>query len=139
MPVRDIAQTNVVTAAPETQITDVVAQMAAENVGSVVVLDEDTMVGLLTDRSIALALRETPDASELVAGDVMTEDVLTAHPDDDVLDVLERMDAEGVRRMPVVEPDGSLFGIVALDDVLVMLATELGHVSDLIKKQSPRF
>jgi len=138
MSVNDVVVTEVITADSNTAIADVAARMKSENVGSVLVLDESDLVGILTDRDVALSLADDPDATDRTAGDVMTEDPVTVAPGASVFELLERMDAAGVRRMPVVEDD-SVVGIVALDDVLGLLAAEFEDAMDVVDRQSPAF
>ena len=139
MSVQQIVQSNVVTADRDTPIEHVAATMGTENVGSVVIVDEHTPVGLVTDRMVALALADDPDLSGATAGDLMSDDLVTAGPAVGVFDLVRTMSEEGIRRMPVVAEDGSLAGIVTLDDVLVLLAEELQFLADVVETQSPRF
>ena len=138
MAISEIERTDVVTAEPDAGVTDLVATMADESVGSVIITENDEVRGIVTDREIALALRDSPDVPELSASDVMTEDPVTASEDTGVFELIGLMDDEGIRRVPIVE-DGTLSGIVTLDDIIVLLSTEFGNVGDVIEKQSPRF
>lgn len=136
--VDDIVATDVVTAERDTPIATVVAMLAEEDVGSVVVVDDDSPVGILTDRQIALALEDTPDLSDETAEDLISDELVTATTDNTVFEALEQMRDEGVRRLPIVDDDGTLEGILTLDDVLVVFGTELSNATDIIKEQSPR-
>ncbi|WP_440007267.1 CBS domain-containing protein [Halomicrococcus sp. SG-WS-1] len=138
MPVSDIAVTEVVTADRNTAVTAIAARMQEANVGSVLVLEESDLVGIVTDREIALSLADDPDATDRTAGEVMTEDPVTVPSDASVTELVRRMEDAGVRRMPVVD-DGDLTGIVTLDDVLVLLTGEFDDVVEVVKRQSPRF
>lgn len=139
MSISQIAQSSVVTADRNTPIQNVAATMDTQNVGSVVVVEEDKPVGLVTDRMIALALAEDPDATALTAGDLMADDLVTVGPETGVFDLVRTMSEEGIRRIPVVNDAGSLEGIVTLDDVLTLLAEELAFLADVVETQSPRF
>lgn len=138
MSVKDIARPNVVTAAPDTPVRDIAGVLGTENVGCVVIVEEARPVGLLTDRTIALAVGREEDAGSLVARDLMGDDLVTVNSGTDVLELVETMEAEGVRRVPVVDDAGNLDGVVSLDDVLVHLGREFAAVAELIGKQSPR-
>ncbi|WP_433626793.1 CBS domain-containing protein [Halomicrococcus sp. NG-SE-24] len=138
MPVSDIAVTEVVTADRNTAVTAIAARMEEANVGSVLVLEESDLVGIVTDREIALSLADDPDATDRTADEVMTEDPVTVPSDASVTELVRRMEDAGVRRMPVVD-DGDLTGIVTLDDVLVLLTGEFDDVVEVVKRQSPRF
>lgn len=136
--VGDVARTDVVTAAPDTPIETVVSLMAEEGVGSVVVVEDDTPVGILTDREIALSLSETPDVAGEPADFLVGDDLLTGPSDMSVLEALNRMGDAGVRRLPIVDEEGRLQGIVTIDDVLVMLGEEFADVTRVVQRQSPR-
>ncbi|MFB6270760.1 MAG: CBS domain-containing protein [Halobacterium sp.] len=122
---------------PEDAFLDQVAEtMHSEDVGSVVVTGDDTdMAGIVTDRDLALALREDIDHTETTAGDVMTEDPVTAEAGAEIFDVLETMDDAGVRRVPLVDDAGDVVRLVSLDDALVLLGEEMADVADLIETQ----
>lgn len=115
-------------------------RMEARNVGSLVVLDrEESPIGILTDRDLALrvvARGRNPD--EVLVDDVMTPFPDTVQCDTPIENVLELMRVHGVRRLPVVESDEQLIGIVSLDDILLLLAQEFAQVRQLLEKSSPR-
>lgn len=137
--VEDIIQTDVVKVDGETPIATVVAKMESEDVGAVVVVDdEDTPAGILTDRKLALAIQEHPDIGEKKAGDIISGDMITGEVNMNVFDAISQMNDATIRRLPIVDDDGSLAGIVTLDDVLVLLATEFESAAEIIKDQSPR-
>lgn len=131
-------QTDVATVERSTPVATVVAQMAEEDVGSVVVVEDDAPVGIITDRSIALGLETDPDIADRTAEDIHTGDTVTGDTDLSVFDALRRLEEEQIRRLPIVDDDGALAGIVTLDDILVLLGTELGNAVSIIEAQSPR-
>lgn len=135
MTLSEIATTDVVTASPDTEITELLSMMDEQEVGSVVVADGDEPHGIVTDRMIAMSFREGGDIEGTTASDVMTEDMVTAEEEDTHFDVLERMSEEGIRRIPIVT-DGSLTGILTLDDLVMVTAAELSRVSDVIETQT---
>jgi len=108
------------------------ARLMRENhVGCLVVVDEvggrRIVVGVLTDRDIVTAVVASDlDPSTLNVEDVMTTDLVTAREDDSLIDLMHTMRGKGVRRIPVVGAAGELIGVVTLDDVLDILAQELG-------------
>lgn len=105
--------------------------MRTHHVGSLVVVEERSpkeriVVGMITDRDIAtgvVALDRDPRAFRV--GEVMSPDIVTVREQDSVLDVLAMMRHKKVRRMPVVGARGELIGIVALDDVLAIVAEQM--------------
>lgn len=139
MSISQIVQTEVVTADRQTTVAEIAATMATENVGSVVIVEEDTPVGMVTDRSIALAVADDPDIATTTAAEIMTDDLVTVSDDRGVFDLVRTMSEEGIRRMPVIDSSGGLAGIVTLDDILTLLAEEVQFLADVVDSQSPRF
>lgn len=137
--IEDIVQTDVVTAERDTPIPTVVAEMAEKDVGSVVVVEDNSPIGIITDRTIALALESNPDISDQTAEDIVAENLVTGTMEMSVFDALRRLEEEDIRRLPIVDDDGELQGIVTLDDILVLLGTELENATAIIQSQSPRY
>ena len=139
MTVADLMREDVVTASRETPINEVATAMRDETVGSVVVVDDDVPVGLVTDRDVAVRIAaDRLDAGEMPAENMMTEDPVTVDVDTGVFELCATMGEEGVRRMPVVD-DGHLAGIVTLDDLSVLLTDELGNLAGVIEAESPPY
>jgi CBS domain-containing protein len=105
--------------------------MRTHHVGSLVVVEERApreriAVGVITDRDLAtavVALERDPHAFRV--GDIMSTDVVTAREQDSVLDVLAAMRRRKIRRVPITGPRGELVGLVALDDVLSLVAEQM--------------
>lgn len=98
------------------RISDAARLMADEDVGALPVLDGAKVIGMVTDRDIAVrAVAEGLPAEALVRR-IMSKDVISCSPDDDLEDVLEIMSNEQVRRLPVCE-SGRLVGIAAIADI----------------------
>ena len=139
MTVATLARTDVVTADPAATISELAFTMANERVGSVVVTEGDSVVGIVTDRDIALDVLGTgADPEAYTARDVMTPDPLTVEADAGVMETVRAMCDGAVRRVPVVE-DGRLVGIVTLDDFLVLLAGELSNLAGVVEAESPPY
>lgn len=136
--VGEILETDVVTAEPDTPIATVIAQMAEKNVGSVVIVEEDSPVGIVTDRRIVLALESNPEVADRRAEELLEGEFVTGSTEMSVLDVLDRLSGAGIRRLPIVDEEGALAGIVTLDDVLLLFSEELRNVADVVRSQSPR-
>jgi CBS domain-containing protein len=108
--------------------------MRRQHVGDLIVVDTDgggsVPVGILTDRDIVMAVVAPGlDPASLLAGDVMSDDLLTAGESDDVYETIEHMRLRGIRRVPVVDAKGNLSGIVSADDLLEFLAEEMSELS----------
>ena len=136
--VNEIITEDVVTAERDTPVRTVVAQMAEHGVGSVVVVEEDRPIGIITDRKVALALEELPDIAQRTAEELLHGDVFTADPSMSIFDAIQVMSDEGIRRLPIVDDNGALRGIVTLDDALVLLGGVVSEVADTVQSQSPQ-
>ena len=126
-----------VTIAPGDHLAEAAALMRDERVGYLVVVDSTTErrvpLGVITDRDLVVkVMAQGTDGFNLRLGDVMTPKPVVASEDDDVPATLERMRALGVRRMPIVGPDGGLQGVLSLDDVIDHLARQLSAVAGSI-------
>jgi signal-transduction protein with cAMP-binding, CBS, and nucleotidyltransferase domain len=114
----------------DTPLVGAAQLMRSQHVGSLVVVDETSqgrlVCGILTDRDIVTAVVAAEiDPATLTVEDVMTTDVVTAPETDSVMDLVRAMRRRGVRRLPVTTPQRVLVGLVALDDVLSLLAEQL--------------
>ena len=138
--IKSIVREQVVTASPETSLADLTQLMNDEDVGSVVVLEDDGPAGIVTDRDVALeAVAEGKDPSSVTAGDVMSEDLVTVDADSGIFDVLRTMEEEHVRRIPATDADGNLAGIVTFDDFVVLLGREMKLLSDVVEAEIPPY
>jgi CBS domain-containing protein len=115
-------------------------RMATRCVGTLVILDrEKRPVGILTDRDLAVrVLAEGLNPDTTPVADVMTLHPTTVNENTSIEDVLALMRAKSVRRLPVVERQGRLVGLVSVDDVLAQLAEEFRHLGKLLEKSSPK-
>jgi CBS domain-containing protein len=139
MPVEDLARSDAVTAAPDTPVSDLAATMDEENVGSVVITNGATPVGIVTDRDLTVRiLGKRADPSGETAKDVMTDDLCTAPPDAGFYEVATLMADHGIRRLPICEGD-SLVGIITADDITELLGDEQQHLGDIIRGQRPEY
>jgi CBS domain-containing protein len=138
--VEDVVSTDLVTATRDTPLATVAAMMNENDVGCVIVVedDEETPIGVLTDRKIALAVESEPEIGKRTAEELVSSDLLTGRTDMTVFEALDKLKQAGVRRLPIVDEAGTLTGIVTLDDLLVLLGTNLGDAADIIAAQTTR-
>lgn len=125
----------VVIADPDETIREVARRMRAMHVGAVVIADSQSRpVGMLTDRDIVVgAVAEAPEkVATLVAGDVMSRNVITVRANEDLDVALRKMQKHGIRRLPVLGTDGRLEGVLTLDDILEVMSTELTGLINLV-------
>lgn len=138
MPVGDLGPENVVTAQPDDSLREVSGRLESENVGAIVVTEDDEPVGMVTDRDVALAVGEGDVASQPVE-EVMTEDLATIQADEEAMELSRTIDDAGVRRLPIVDEQENLTGIVTLDDLVATIGEQLDNVADTIEAQSPDY
>lgn len=129
----------VVAVSPDTPALDVAKVMREKNVGSVVVVTgENRPVGILTDRDLAVrVMAQEKNPGEVRTGDILTRDVVTFQDSMGVYEAIQKMTAEGIRRMPIVDDGGRLIGIVTMDDIIRILGEEMAAIAKNIEKQSP--
>jgi CBS domain-containing protein len=126
------------TAGYDETVLEAARRMRDRQVGTVIVVDDLRPVGMVTDRDLTvrvLAAGLDPQATRL--SEVMTPSPTTIREDDSIETALGYMRAGRFRRLPVVGRDGRLLGIVALDDVLELVAEELADIGQLLKREAP--
>ena len=134
----------VVTIAERSMPVDEAAQlMRRDHVGCLVVVDETpggrVPAGLVTDRDIVTAVvAKGVDPRTLRVEDVMSAPPFTAREDESTLDLLRTMRGKGVRRLPVVNAQGVLVGLVTLDDLLGILAEQMRAVAFAVEAEQSR-
>lgn len=116
MKVQDIMTSSVSSVQPTDSIGNAAQAMADYDVGALPVLDGHKLVGIVTDRDIAIRAVAAGIDAEKPVRLVMTEEVTTCSADTDVADALELMSNEQVRRLPVCNEKHEVVGIVALAD-----------------------
>ncbi|MDW7773545.1 MAG: CBS domain-containing protein [Desulfobulbaceae bacterium] len=120
----------VVIAEKTSSILEVAQLMREYHVGDVIVVEqrdeEKVPVGIITDRDIVVeVIAQGVDLDAVTAGDVMSYELLLAGEKDGIWQTLLQMSTKGVRRVPVVNDQGGLVGILAVDDMMELLAEEL--------------
>jgi CBS domain-containing protein len=139
MAIGSVCVREVAVAARNTTIKEAARLMRQFHVGDLVVVDgtgRPYPIGMVTDRDIVLAVVAPGlDAEVFTVGDLLTRDLVTCREDQGVFEVIQLMRVHGVRRMPVVDDDGILVGIVSVDDLIELLAEELGELGKLIARE----
>ena len=101
-----------------TPVVEAAKIMKAEDVGSVPVVEGDRLVGMLTDRDMVVrVVAEGRDPQSTTPGDIASRDLVTVDPDQSLDEAARLMAQHQVRRLPVVEEDGRLVGILSQGDV----------------------
>jgi CBS domain-containing protein len=131
---------DVVTVAPDTSVVDACKLMREHHVGAVVIVDDvaggKRPQGLLTDRDVAVEVVAVGVApATLKVSEVVQRPLATIRADAGYAETVRLMAVNGVRRMPVVDGDGALVGIITVDDILRQLAAPLVALSDLVARE----
>lgn len=127
MKVIDMAVHNVATIPAEKTITECARQMRSEHVGSLVIVDDNQRpVGMITDRDIAIQVVALGlDPNTTLVSDVMTTPVVTAKYNESMVVALARMREFGIRRLPIVNDDGELVGVISNSNLVEELSSLL--------------
>lgn len=142
MNISELMSKNPCTVSPDTPVSEAARLMKEEDVGMVPVIERvggaetrGRLVGVITDRDIAIRTVAEGRASDSPVRDVMSSGVRTATPSDSVESVMELMGREQVRRIPIVDERGSLVGVVAQAD-LARKAKNEGRVERTVEEIS---
>jgi CBS domain-containing protein len=130
--VRDVMSEDLTSVEPGTSVTDAAKQMRESDIGAILVIEDEELRGLLTDRDIVVkVVAEGRDPDDVEVGDVASDELQTLEPDASLDDALRTMREGKVRRLPVVE-DGKPVGIVSLGDVAAEREPDsaLGEISE---------
>jgi len=120
----------VVTASAQMAVDQAARAMRSKNVGALVVVNAGRPVGMLTDRDVAVeVVAKGMDPDTVRVGDVMRKRPMTIREDLGILDAAKAFAKTGVRRLPVVTKNGVLVGVIAVDDLIMLLGNEMGHVA----------
>ena len=140
MPIGEICIREVIICNRTTSALEAARLMRRYHMGDLVIVDDlagkRIPVGLITDRDIVISvIAAQVDPATVTAGDLISRELVLVREDQGVFETIEHMRAHGVRRMPVVDQQGALVGIIAVDDLTELLAEELSQLSKLVSKE----
>lgn len=124
---------------PEESVQVAAARMHDRKVGTLVVLNSDRVpVGIVTDRDLTVrVLAEGRDGTQTTVAEVMTSSPKTVSEQTPIEEALGLMRAGAFRRVPVLDADGRLAGLLSLDDILDLLAEEFRDIGRLLREEQP--
>ena len=117
MKVRDVMSSDVQVARPGDTLQEVATRMASGDFGFMPVADGDRLIGTITDRDIAVRAVAGGAACTSPVVEYLSRDPQTAYADDDLKTVLDSMGSKQIRRLPVLDKDDRLVGVVSLGDL----------------------
>jgi CBS domain-containing protein len=124
-----------VTARPHDSLADAGRLMEKENVGAIVVTEGNRPVGIVTDRDLALAVCVRGLSPQDSIQGIMACPVSTISQDEGVYTATQQLMEHAVRRLPMVDNNGNLVGLVSLDDLLLLLSRELHNMAEGIQAE----
>jgi len=139
MAIGEFCNREVVFATRRMSVADAAQLMRQHHVGDLVVVDEvdgrRVPIGIVTDRDIAVEIvAKSLDFNAFSVEDIMSPQLISVPGSEGVFETIQLMRAKGIRRIPVVDRDGGLEGIVSADDILDLLAEEMSELA----KVAPR-
>ena len=144
MTIGEICTRETVFTTRETTVATAARLMRHHHVGTLVVVEEmnggrRVPVGIVTDRDVVVEVMATGlDPNTITVGDIMGQELVTARESEGVLETMQIMRYKGVRRLPIVDKDGQLVGIVSFDDLLEVLAEQLTELSKIVAREQAR-
>lgn len=137
MSIGEFCTRNVVVAEKKMGIVELAQLMRQYHVGDVVIVERgvDRMLplGIVTDRDIVVeVVAAEVDLEAITAGDLMSTELITGKQQDGLWDTLQLMRSQGIRRLPVVNDEEFLEGILTVDDLIELLAEELVVLTKII-------
>jgi CBS domain-containing protein len=118
--IRDVMTPNPFTISRSASILDAAHLMRGNDIGDVIVLEEDRLFGILTDRDIVVrGLAERSDLETIPVGEICSRDLTTIAPTASVEQAVRLMREKAIRRIPVVDESGDVIGIVSIGDLAV--------------------
>jgi CBS domain-containing protein len=144
MSIGEICSRETVFTTRDTTVATAARLMRHHHVGTLVVVEEmnggrRVPVGIVTDRDVVIEVMATGlDPNAITVGDIMGPELVTARESEGVLETMQIMRYKGVRRLPIVDKDGQLVGIVSIDDLLEVLAEEFSELAKIMAREQAR-
>jgi CBS domain-containing protein len=118
MKVKDAMHTGCEWVSPETKVTEIARRMKRSDIGAVPIGENDKLIGIVTDRDICCkGVANGHDLESLTARDVMTAGIVWCHDSDEVEHAAELMESRQIRRLPVIDKNKRMIGILSLGDI----------------------
>lgn len=143
MSISEFCNREVIFATREMGLPEAAQLMRTYHVGDLVVVDvvngKRMPVGMVTDRDMVIeVISKALDFNDVSVGDIMSPQLFSVHEKEGVFETIRLMRSKGVRRLPVLNQDGGLVGIVTADDVLDLLAEEMAELAKVAPREQER-
>lgn len=143
MSIAEFCNREVVFATREMSLPEAAQLMREYHVGDLVVVDEvdgkRVPVGIVTDRDMVIEIiAKSLDVDEFSVGDIMGRQLVSVQEKEGVFETIRLMRSKGIRRIPVVNQEGGLAGIISADDILDLLAEEMAELAKVAPREQER-
>jgi CBS domain-containing protein len=143
MPIGEFCNREVVFATRNTSLLEAAQLMRKYHVGDLVVMDlindKRVPVGIVTDRDIVIeVIAKSLSIHDFMVGDIMSPQLVSVQETCGVIETMRLMRTQGIRRIPVLNQDGGLAGIISVDDLLDLLAEELSELAKVAPRGQAR-
>jgi CBS domain-containing protein len=118
MQVKDVMTKGIACVDMKSSAADAAKKMKDQNVGTIMVIDSDQLKGIVTDRAIVTkAVADQQDPRQVPVSNIMTTEIIGCRESDDVMDAVKTMGENKIRRMPVINDQDQLVGVVSIADI----------------------
>ncbi len=143
MSISEICNRNVISIQRSEPALGAAKLMRQHHVGDVIVIDDrngiQVPVGIVTDRDLVMEIVATElDITVITVGDIMAPELFTVKESTDIFEAIQFMRSKTIRRLPIVDEDGGLIGVLTLDDVLELLSEELLNLAKLVRYEQKK-
>ena len=143
MLLKELCTPDVISCAPDRSVLHAARLMRQHHVGDIIVVEDpetdQSPIGVVTDRDIVIeVLGKELDPARVPLRQIMRTPVVIASMSEDVSQAVERMKFHGVRRIPVVDENSKLIGILCLDDLLKRLAADAATLAEVVAREQDR-
>jgi CBS domain-containing protein len=115
--IQETMTSNPTTISPDTTAAEAAQIMKSEDIGSLPIVEDDNLIGVVTDRDLAIRIVAEGRGADTPVGEIASKDVVTVDPQQSIEEAARLMAEHQIRRLPVVEEDGRLVGILAQADI----------------------
>lgn len=139
MSIHSLCKTGVITIEKKASLREASNLMHKEHVGSLVVVEafdsKRIPCGIITDRDLALTLGTSSNPQTVKVEQIMQSQPITANLNDGLSDVILKMRQYGIKRLPVIDEFGSLYGLISTDDILSLMGDEINNLAKISEVQ----
>ncbi|MCB1934484.1 MAG: CBS domain-containing protein [Nitrosomonas sp.] len=140
MTISELCNREVIIVDAEDSALEAAQLMRKHHVGTVIVMKEQNSirkpVGIVTDRDLVVEIMATElDPAVITVGDIMVPELVTVKEDTGIFETIQYMRRKSVRRSPVIDDNGSLVGIITMDDLLQLLSEELSELTKITARE----